>query len=157
MTKQPRFKKPKAIRTTPELALDLSKTHATFLHGDLTVILTWLQHNRRPALVLVPTYALLNPDNVTPCIVPLDMAYMWDEHTGDGRHCATTTAIFMANLGMPPNPRLAFRVTDLIREHLGDLLSCPPMPAVEQVEVAFATLTNSETGQVTQSGITEDV
>lgn len=149
--------KPKSISTTPKLAIDLSKRHATHEHGDVTVIVTWTQHNRRPALVLVPTYAPLDNQRITPCIVPLNLAFKWDEHTGDGAHCADTTAIFAANLGFPFNPRLLFRLTDLIREHLGDLLSCPPMPAIEQVEVAFATLTNHETGAVTQSGITEDV
>jgi hypothetical protein len=101
----------------------------------------------------------MHVDRITPCIIPLDMAYMWDEHTGNGGHCARRTMQFVANLGGDPmNHRLCFKVTDLIREHLGDLLSCPPMPAMEQVEVAFATLTSTETGAVlSQTGITEDV
>ena len=147
----------KSRKFTQKLQIDLSKRHDTFVHGDLSVILTWTQHNRRPALVLVPTFAVLHNQRVTPCIVPLDMAHMWDETTGDGRHCATTSMVFACNLSSEPSPRLCFRITDLIREHLGDLLMCPPMPAFQQVEVAFATLTDRDSGKVTQSGITEDV
>jgi hypothetical protein len=144
---------------TPKLALDLSKFHSRHEHGDITVYVTWTQHNRRPALVLVPTFVPMHHERITPCIIPLDMAYMWDEHAGNGAHCARTTQMFVANLGgNPMNPRLCFKVTDLIREHLGDLLTCPPMRDMDQVEVAFATLKDTETGEIlSQTGITEDV
>jgi len=146
------------LNDTPKLAIDLSKTAARFVHGDLTVYLTWTHHDRSPALVIVPSLHQINPERTTPCIVPLGLAYMWDEHTGDGAHCATTSIHFAASLGMDPmNPRNLFRITDLVRNHLQDLLTCPPMPAVDQVEVAFATMVNRDTGKITQTGITEDV
>jgi hypothetical protein len=143
---------------TKPLALDLSKRHATFAHGSVTAILSWLQTDRRPCLVLIPTLALLHYDRVRPYVIPLDMAYMWDEHTGDGGHCAQASMKAAEQLGFAVNPRVCFKLTDIIREHLGDLLSCPPMPILMQTEVAIATVTNRETGKVvTQTGINEDV
>jgi hypothetical protein len=150
---------PRADDTTPRLALDLSKVLRTWRHGDVTVHLTWTQHDKSPALVLTPTGVTLSPETVTPCIVPLKMAYQWDEHTGDGAHCALTTMIFCANLGLEPEPRTLFRITDAIREHLGDLLTCPPMPtSLPQVTVAEAMIIDNQSGKVVrETEISEDV
>lgn len=140
-------------------ALDLSKYHRRFEHGDITVLLTWSLHSRRPCLVLVPTYARAwSPEYITPCIVPTDRAWLWDEATGDPGHTIFNSQAFADCLGMNRHdPRTIMRITSIVQSHLGDLILCPPMPRFDQVEVAIATLTDAETGEQSQKGITEDV
>lgn len=110
---------------------DLNLTHVHFqrICGDITVFGTWFGGDRRPALVLLPT-ARIGHDRVMPCVVPLASAFAWDRRTGDPRHCARVSALFAENLGL--NPHNAFtlmRITSLIQDHMGDLLSIPPKPA----------------------------
>lgn len=142
----------------PTLMLDLSRRVDTFTHGDIQVILTWTLHDERPCLVLIPTLAVLHFDSITPCIVPIESAFMWDEHTGDGRHCATMAFQFACAMNFAPSPQILIRITSIIRDHLGDLLACPNMPKLFDDEVvADATLTNLETGAVKQSEIVKNV
>lgn len=120
--------------SSTRIALDLSRYHARHTHGDLTVYLTWYgTDQRRPAIVITPSYRI-GWEVSTPCIVPLETAWAWDETVGDPRHCARTTAAFLAALGIPVSIQSAVRLTSLIRDHLGDLLAMPPEP-VELVEV----------------------
>ncbi len=143
---------------TPKLALDLTRYMAKHDIGDITAIMTWTMHNQRPCIVLIPTFVPTHNERITPCIVPLDNAWIWDEVAGDGAHCANATYQFACSLGFNPTPRLLIRITSIIRELLGDLLSMPPMPRFyDPLVVADATLTNLETGKVTQSEVTEHV
>lgn len=128
----------------PRQALDLTRYHARRTFGDITAIMTWWLANerRRPCLVLVPT-TQIGREQIIPCVVPQDAAWAWAEETGDGRHCARTSAQFAAYLGLPEHPNSAMRVTFIIRECMGDLLTIPPMP-VERDVVADAIRTDSD-------------
>jgi len=119
-----------------EFALDLTRYHARYLHGDMTVFATWFGNNLTACLVIVPSY-YEGHDKVTPCIVPINQAFEWSEAVGDGAHCAFVASQFCKHLRMTPSMDANIRITSLIREHLGDLLSIPPAP-FESVVVADA-------------------
>lgn len=149
MTKEP---------SAPTLALDLNRYLARHTLGDITVFLTWTTHNSRPCIVLIPTHAFLHYDRVTPCIVPMESAWAWDEVTGDPRHAATMSFHFAEALGFAPSPPMLMRITSIIRDLLGDLLMMPVMPAFYDTRVeADATLTDRNSGKVIHSEITSNV
>ena len=141
-----------------EPIIDLSRRHFTRTQGDVTVIGTWSLANSRPVLALIPTHTRLAHDRLTPCLVPIDMAHLWDEHTGDAAHAAIMTVQFAEALGINPyNPRALVRLTSLIRDHLGDLLAMPPMPTSEERVVADIIKTDHDTGKTTEAEVTSDV
>lgn len=123
--------------------LDLTRCHFTKAHGDITVFGTWLlqQNGATPALVLLAT-AKVGNENAIPCIVPLSTAWAWSEEIGDPRHAAQRSYWFAANMGLNAhNIATVMRVTSIIRDHLGDLLSIPPRPH-DKVVVADAIRTD---------------
>lgn len=127
--------------------------------GDITVFFTWSMHNGRPVMVLVPNRrGSWGHEDTTPCLVPMDLAYQWDEHTGDPAHCARMTFQFANALGLNAyEPRNLIRLTSIIREHLGDLLTIPPMPESEREAVADVILTDTETGKTQEMEIVDHV
>lgn len=146
------------MSSAPEVAIDLSRTAWTRPKGDLTLYGTWILTTGRPAMVIVPSRLVPTHDRVTPCIVPIDTAYMWDEYTGDPGHCARMTYLFASSLGINPhNPMNLVRLTSLIRDHLGDLLTMPPLPHGERVVVADAILTETSTGKTREAEIMDHV
>lgn len=145
-------------QSAPRAALDLTKTAWTRVKGDVTVYATWILTTGRPCLVLLPTNRLSNSEHLIPCLVPLDMAYLWDEHVGDPVHCARTTVQFAQALGINEyEPRNLIRLTSIIREHLGDLLTMPPLPDEATDVVADAILTDPNTGKTREKEITDHV
>lgn len=110
-----------------EFALDLTRYHRRYQHGDLTVFLTWFGNDLLPCLVIVPSY-YEGHERVTPCIVPQRSAWIWSESVGEGRHCALTSFQFCQFLRINPDPNNCIRVTSIIRDHIGDLLGIPPAP-----------------------------
>ncbi|RBO54662.1 hypothetical protein DSD19_04610 [Rhodovulum sp. BSW8] len=127
-------------------------------HGDLTVFGTWLLTNGRPSMVLLPTRRQTRANAAIPCLVPLDIAWMWDEHTGDPAHCARTSMQFTAALGFNEcDPRSVIFVTSCIREHLGDLLRQPPAPQSDREVVADAIAVDIDTGKAREAEIMTDV
>jgi len=110
-----------------EFALDLTRYHARHQHGDLTVFLTWFGNDLLPCLVLVPTH-YEGHDRVTPCIVLQKNAWIWSEAIGDGAHCARTSHQFCEHLRIRPDATACIRVSSIIRDHIGDILSIPPAP-----------------------------
>jgi hypothetical protein len=138
--------------------LDLSKRAWQKSYGDVTVIGTWTLGNRRPTLALVPTRPKPTHDRVIPCLVPIDLAFAWDEHTGDPGHAAQMSMQFAAALGLNPvEPRNVVKVTMIVREHLGDLLMMPSMPETEREIVADVLLTDTNTGKTREQEIMDDV
>jgi hypothetical protein len=133
-------------------ALDLTRYHARYRHGDLTVYLTWWlasDAGPRPCLVLIPTHAQ-SYERATPCIVPLPQAWIWSE-IGDGAYAARTAFAFAEALGLDPgNVNNVIRVRSIIVDHLGDLLSIPPMPndMREAIVLGEAKVTDREGGNV---------
>lgn len=119
-----------------EFALDLTRYHARYQHGDLAVITTWFGNALEPCLAIVPAY-YEGHERVAPCIVPQRQAWLWSEAIGDGSHCAFASRQFVRHLRMSDDPMSCIRVTSIIRDHIGDLLSIPPAP-FETVVVADA-------------------
>ena len=138
-----------------ELALDLTKNHGTRTFGDITVFMTWHGSKQEPCIVLMPT-AKIGHENVVPCVVALSTAWAWAEETGDGRHCARWSLMFAKWLGFNPhNVNDVMRITSVVRNCLGDLLTIPPRPN-EKVVVADAIRTD-EYGRQHHSEIVENV
>lgn len=144
------------VETSPLLDLDRYLWKRSM--GNITAIGTWSLHNGRPVMVLVPTFARPTHERIQPCLVPMDLAYLWDEHTGDPGHCAQASYGFANALGLNPlNPHDLIRLTSIIREHLGDLLMMPNMPSSEKQVVADAILTNPNTGKTREAEIIDYV
>ncbi len=110
-----------------QFALDLTRYHERYAHGDLTVFLTWFGDDLLPCLVIVPTH-YEGHERVTPCIVLQKHAWIWSEAIGEGRHCALTSYQFCHHLRLPADPTTCIRITSIIRDHIGDLLAVPPAP-----------------------------
>lgn len=110
-----------------EFALDLTRYHARYQRGDLTVFLTWFGNDLTPCLVIVPTH-VEGHERVTPCVVLQRAAWVWSEAIGEGRHCAITSYQFCHYLRIAQTPANCIRVTSIIRDHIGDLLAVPPAP-----------------------------
>lgn len=119
-----------------QFALDLSRYHARFRHGDLTAILTWFGDDLMPCLALVPTYRE-GHERVAPCVVLQKNAWIWSESIGDGRHCALASYQFCHHLQIGQTINNCIRVTSIIRDHIDDLLGIPPAP-FERVVVGEA-------------------
>jgi len=134
--------------------IDLTKNHWTKAHGDLTVYGTWFYDKDDgwvPCLVILPTFR-----QGTPCIVSMDLSWIWSEEHGDPEYAAETATAFAVGLGLPPVARSCFRIASMIRDHLGDLLSIPPRPADDQIVVAEA-LVSEQDGKQRYAEIKEDV
>jgi hypothetical protein len=110
-----------------EFALDLSRYHERFGYGDLTVFMTWFGDELVPCLVIVPSH-YEGHERVTPCVVPQRAAWVWSETLGDPRHCALASYQFCQFLRINPDPNSVIRITSIIRDHIGDLISIPPAP-----------------------------
>ncbi|WP_036289558.1 hypothetical protein [Methylosinus sp. PW1] len=136
--------------------LDLTKTHFVRTFGDITAIGAWFGQKKRPALVLAPT-ARLGIAPIIPCVVPLSSAWKWAEETGDGRLCARLSVSFADYLGLnSANVRDVMRVTSIIRECLGDLISMPPKPIEDSIVVADIIRTD-ESGKQQHHEVIENV
>lgn len=135
--------------------LDLTQVHFERPMGDITLFGTWFGAERKPALVLLPT-SKIGREGPIPCVIPLASAWRWAESTGDPKHCARVSVMFAHHMGFDPfNPHVVIRITSLIRDHIGDLLSIPPKPT-ERVVVADAVRTD-EHGREHHSEISENV
>lgn len=109
-------------------ALDLTKTHFTQQHGDITVHGSWYGEQQKPCLVLVPSFRM-GFEKVTPCIVPLESAWAWSEEEGEPRHTVQMALQFASCLGLDGFNRFTLmRILTIVRDHLGDLMKIPPKP-----------------------------
>lgn len=139
-------------------ALDLRQSHAVYSRGDVLVWVTWLRTTREPALVLTPRAAVVSHERVIPCVVPMSRAWAWAEETGDLGDILPTVGMFLANLGFNPlNRRNVTKLLGIVRDHLGDLLTCPPMPeGVERRVVADMTIVNRTTDTTIEREVSDD-
>lgn len=143
-------------------ALDLTRYAWRQQHGDITAYGTWwLAEDSGPiaCLVLIPTF-YQSVERSTPCVVLVNDAWIWSEEIGDGAQAARAAFIFAQTLGLDiNNASNIFRVRSIIVDHIGDLLSIPPMPgAMRSNEViGEATITNRESGKVIEHEVVERV
>jgi hypothetical protein len=143
--------------TTYRHALDLRQSHAAYRRGDVLVWITWLRTSGEACIVLTPRRTPISHERIVPCIVPLSRAWAWAEETGDLRDVMTSAGLFCANLGFNPlNPNNVRKVIGIVRDHLGDLLSCPPMPTGERRVVADMTIINRDSGRVLEREVRDD-
>jgi hypothetical protein len=133
-------------------ALDLTRYHWRATHGDLTTYGTWYlaeDSGPKPCLVLLPTHKQ-SWEKATPCVVMLEDMWRWSD-LGDEVAQARVAVGFAENLGLDiANPRNALRVRGIICDHIGDMLSMPPMPAAMRnpVVIGEAKVTSREGGNV---------
>ena len=131
--------------------IDLKRNAGKFQHGDITAYLTWAGDNRRPCLVLVPswTFGKANLRRVTPCIVPMDNAWKWDAQRGLPGECAATSMAFAEALGLSANLVTAMRITTIIHDHLQDLIRMRPETHRDGATYVAAEIirTNRDTGE----------
>lgn len=138
-------------------AIDLTKYWERRTHGDITAYYTWLRTDDdfEQALVLIPTHRQSN-QKTTPCVVPLQNAWKWDETLGEPEACAQTCMQFAEHMGFNAFSAITCqRIASIIRDGLGDLISIPPRP-VERVAVADATIINTD-GSARTVEVTENV
>lgn len=129
-------------------------------YGDITVYGTWAGTgtSRSPALVLVPTYRKLSHQRVTPCVIPMNIAWAWSEEIGDPRHCMETAIAFaMEGLGVAPDFRTCVRIMSIVRNHIGDLVNMKPEPTYDRTVAAEVIQTEIETGKQTYSEVMDHV
>ncbi len=113
--------------------LDISRYHFLREKGDLTLIGTWIEIERRhvPCLVIVRTTDV-GKESAVPCVITLDKAWIWSEDIGDMMQAAQILGGFLDALQLTPNKRDTYRVLSLIHDHLGDLISMPPWTPPDQ-------------------------
>lgn len=140
---------------TPQYDLDLTQVHFQRTFGDITLFGTWFGEQRRPALVLLPTY-MIGYAGVVPCVVPLASAWKWAEETGDPRHAARISRMFAQSLSLSPdNIATLMRITTIIRDHIGDLIAIPPKPT--ECRVVADAIRTDEDGRQHHSEVIEHV
>lgn len=128
--------------------LDLTRYAWRHTHGDVEVFGSWQfdpDDGPVPCMVLVPAHRALHA-SFKPCVVSLDLAWIWSEEQGNPEFAAEVAAEFAEALGIGFSVRNAIRIAGIIRDHLGDLLSIPPRPRTEDYEkvVADVLATNAD-------------
>lgn len=135
------------------VAIDLRFWHTRRTFGPITCYATWFGRAHLPCLVLIPT-AHIGHEHATPCVIPVTAAWAWAEETGDPVHAARTSAQFASIMGFS-SINDALRITSIVRECMGDLLTIPPKP-VEREVVADAIITDQH-GRQRHTEIMDDV
>lgn len=138
--------------------IDLNKRHKVIVKGDITIIFTWLATTSRPVMVLVPTFTKPTHDRVTPVLIPLDIAYMWNGVSENHNHCMGSAFSFAASLGFNPmDQKVVHRVVSLIQDHIDDLVMMPVRPTHDHFVAADAFKRDLTTGEIMHSEITDYV
>ena len=138
--------------------LDLRISHEVYSRGDVLVWLTWNRITREPCMVLTPKRQRIDAERVIPCIIPLNRAWAWSEEVGDLADILTTVGVFLANLGINPmRQQNVRRLIGIVRDHLGDLLSMPPMPeSPDKAPIGVMTIDNHTTGRTIEHEVKDD-
>lgn len=140
----------KPLRTEASHAFKLDISHATHTRGSVTIWLTWNRLNGRPCMVLTPTDMRGGHERVTPCVIPLEQAHVWDEDIGELHHANFMAALFCANLGFNPYQiKNILKVQGYIRDYIEDLIRMPPMPPDHREITAEAIITDNTSGKET--------
>lgn len=117
-------------------AIDLTRRHFARTIGDIMAIGTWLwneaEQNSEPCLVLVPAY---RKTGFRPVVVAMSAAYKYT----DGNYTGRVVPQFVRDLGFEDNSTNAYKVVEMILEHLPDVIEMPPDPT-RTVVVGEATI-----------------
>lgn len=113
-------------------SLDLRKAHKHQRHGDIVVVLTWVNDSR--ALVLLPAHRT----DAGWYIVDESAAWRWGVDHPDAyarrialAHAAQQSAIACDMLGIEPTLRNRARITSIIAGWIPDLIRMPSAPEPE--------------------------
>jgi hypothetical protein len=139
------------------LALDLSKSHFKFRRGPMFAVGTWVRGMSEdggwePCLVLFRSGDEGTQDLI-PCLVTYNQAWVWSEDIGDPRIAAQTAASFCDAMRFTVDPHHMILVASTIHDLLGDLLSIPPYP--EREVIGHMLVTNTETGAETEVALVD--
>ncbi|QND60371.1 hypothetical protein [Mesorhizobium huakuii] len=97
-------------------------------------------------------------DRLWPCVVTLEDAWKWSEEVGDPAHCARTSVMFCEMLRLNAvDPRVPIKLTMLIQDFIGDLVSMRPYQATDSEIVADIVMRDRNSGSVTEVEVREDV
>ena len=146
-------------------ALDLTRYHYKRTHGDITVYGTWFRHDEegwRPALVLAPTdekkmARSLGPRRAYPFVIPLGEAWAWAEDSNQPEYAAVSSANAAICLGQEPTMLTCLNVASIVRSHLQTLLTIPPKPAFNPLQVRADVIQRFSDGTRTEAEIEDDI
>lgn len=130
------------------IALDLTKRHWTKVRGPITAVGTWFNNGERwrQCIALFRTDDE-GSDELVPCVIPIDRAWVWSEDIGDGRQSARMTVAFAQAMRLTIDKRTLITLTSMIHDLLGDLLTIPPYQAAPGEVIAEVVVTNRDTGK----------
>ena len=122
--------------------IDLAKAHLSRVHGDITVIFSWVNDER--AMVLVPHLRKGAPWFV----VMESAAYTWDDMDANNIPTVVKKATKACEvLGIEPSPWNCRRVAGMIIDGLPDLIRMPSAPPKEYYRSSFGTMELRADGQ----------
>lgn len=115
--------------------IDLHKAHLSRVHGDITVIFSWLNDER--AMFLIPHLRKGAPWY----IVMEGAAYTWDDSLqADVAKVAAKAVKACEVLGIEPSPHNCRRIAGIIIDGLPDLIRMPSSPPTEYYGSSFGSL-----------------
>lgn len=125
------------------VSIDLSKAHLSRVHGDLTVIFSWLNDER--AMFLVPHLRKGAPWY----IVMESAAYTWDDMDAKNVPIVVAKAGKACEvLGIEPTPWNCKRLAGIIIDGLPDLVRMPSSPPTEYLRSSFGKMELRANGEV---------
>lgn len=115
--------------------IDLAKAHLSRVHGDITVIFSWVNDER--AMVLVPHLRKGAPWFV----VMESAAHTWDDKDANNIPVVIAKASKACEvLGIEPSPWNCRRVAGMIIDGLPDLIRMPSSPPKEYYRASFGNM-----------------
>lgn len=140
-------------------ALNLARFHKQYVHGDITVFITWLAPEMEECMVLVPTFKVGLTQEFAPCVITLSQVGLYSDGLDSGTEAEVEALVtaFAWCLGMDSGPATLLRILGIIRNHMGDLVACPPRPRENEEVRADAILTDRSTGKTREMEVRDDV
>lgn len=124
-------------------SIDLSKAHLSRVHGDITVIFSWLNDER--AMFLIPHLR----KNAPWFVVMEGAAYTWDDTSpANVRNVAAKAVKACEVLGLEPTPINCRRIAGIIVDGLEDLIRMPSSPPAEYYSASFGKMELRADGQI---------
>ncbi len=123
--------------------IDLAKAHMSRVHGDITIIFSWINDER--AMVLVP-----HMRKGAPWFVVMESAaHTWDDEDAKNIPLVIAKATKACDvLGIEPSPWNCRRVAGMIIDGLPDLIRMPSSPPAEYHRASFGNMELRADGQV---------
>lgn len=113
-------------------SIDLRKAHLSRVHGDITVVFSWLNDER--AMFLIPSHRKGAPWYV----VMESAAFTWDDTSkANVAQVARKASKACEVLGIEPSPTNCRRIAGIIIDGLEDLIRMPSSPPVEHFATSF--------------------